>query len=360
MVHLWLEQLKNLNYNYIMGLPSISVVMPVFNDEKYLKESIESILLQTYENYEFIIVNDGSTDSSEKIIENYQKQDDRIILLTQDNQGITKSLNRGIKNSKGKYIARMDADDICDSKRFEFQIEYLEKNPNTDIVGSMVSKISEKGEVIQSLNDLPIEDYQIKWHLIFGTPLIHPALMIRKCVFINNGYYSDRLNFAQDIEFWRRTSSHVRFYNVPKILFKLRIHNQSTSSMFQNEQNNVREKSLVYYINSLTGMNYNKKKIALLIKMKKSGLHTFSQFNFFVNILCRLRIVFLNKKCQSELEKRYINERLSSLFLHSSLNTIRRNIFVSILLIFSSILINYRIIFYKKTYWHLKQKLYNL
>ena len=342
------------------GSPLISVVMPVFNSEQYLDKSIKSVLEQTYDNFELLIINDGSTDNSNSIIKKYQSQDKRITILTQENKGITKSLNNGIKHSKGSFIARMDADDICDSKRFEFQIEYLEKNPNIDIVGSMVSKISEKGEVIQSLNDLPLEDYQIKWHLIFGTPLIHPALMIRKCVFINNGYYSDRLNFAQDIEFWRRTSRHVRFYNLPKILFKLRIHNQSTSSMFQNEQNNVREKSLVYYINSLTGMNYNKKKIASLIKMTKNGLHNFSQFNFFVNILCRLRIVFLNKKCQSELEKKYINECLSSLFMQSSLNTIRQNIFISILLIFSSILINYRIIFYKKTYWHLKQKLYNL
>ena len=133
--------------------------MPVFNNEKYLKESIESILKQTYVDYEFIIVNDGSTDGSQKIIEDYQKQDDRIILLTQDNQGITKSLNRGIKNSKGKYIARMDADDVCDPKRFEFQIQFLEKHPNTDIVGSMVSLISEKNEVMRLLDELPLAQF---------------------------------------------------------------------------------------------------------------------------------------------------------------------------------------------------------
>ena len=343
-----------------MGLPSISVVMPVFNNEKYLKESIESVLNQTYHNYEFIIVNDGSTDSSEKIIKNYQKQDDRIILLTQDNQGITKSLNRGIKNSKGKYIARMDADDICDSKRFEFQIQFLEKHPNTDIVGSMVSKISEKGEVIRILDDLPSEDYQIKWHLLFGTPLIHPALMIRKCVFINNGFYNDRLNFAQDIEFWRRTSSHVKFFNLPKILLNLRIHNQSTSSMFQSEQNSVREKSLVHYINALTGMNYNNTKITLLIEFIKNGISTFSQFNHIINILGRLRIVFLNNKCHSRLQRKYINNSLSSLFLKSSFYTIRLNLLLSILLILIAISINYRIIFHKKTYWYIKQRLFNL
>lgn len=334
--------------------------MPVFNNEEYLKGSIESILKQTYDNYEFIIVNDGSTDSSETIIENYQKQDDRIILLTQDNQGITKSLNKGIKNSKGKYIARMDADDICDPKRFEFQLQFLEKYPNTDIVGSMVSLISEKGEVIRLLDDLPLEDYQIKWHLIFGTPLIHPALMIRKCIFVKNGYYNDRLNFAQDIEFWRRISSRVRFYNIPKILFNLRIHNQSTSSMFQNEQNSVREISLVHYINTLTGMNYNNANINLLVQLMKNGIHTFSQFNCFFDILSRLRIVFIKNKCQSKIERRYINEGLSSLLLQSSINTIRLNMIISIFMIFLSILFNHRIIFHRKTWWYIKQEFYRL
>ena len=151
-----------------MSSPSISVVMPVFNNEQYLKESIESVLRQTYDNYEFIIINDGSTDSSKKIIEKFKQDDDRIILLTQKNLGITKSLNRAIKYSNGDYIARMDADDICDPKRFELQIQHMKKNPNIDIVGSMVSLISKKGETIKFMNDLPIEDYQIKWQLIFG------------------------------------------------------------------------------------------------------------------------------------------------------------------------------------------------
>ncbi|HIF01788.1 MAG TPA: glycosyltransferase family 2 protein [Nitrospinaceae bacterium] len=100
-----------------MHSPIISVLMPVYNNQKYLQKSIESILTQTVGDYEFIIVNDGSTDSSEKIIKNYQEKDDRIILLTQENQGVTKSLNKGIKNCRGKYIARMDADDVCAWRR---------------------------------------------------------------------------------------------------------------------------------------------------------------------------------------------------------------------------------------------------
>ena len=338
-----------------MSSPSISVVMPVYNNEQYLQESIESVLRQTYDNYEFIIINDGSTDSSKKIIEKFQQDDDRIILLTQKNLGITKSLNRAIKYSNGDYIARMDADDICDPKRFELQIQHMEKNPNIDIVGSMVSIISKKGEIIKFMNDLPIEDYQIKWQLIFGTPLIHPALLIKKSTFTRYGYFDDRLDVAQDIEFWRRISCRVRFYNLPKILLKLRIHNRSTSFLFQNEQDKVRHISLVQYVNKLTGPYYNNSKIALLIDFMKNGSSSVYQLQNAINILNRIRIVFINRKCRSSIQKRYINKSFSELFIKSALNTIKIDSYLSLLMLTLSVLINFRIIFYRKTYWYIKQ-----
>ena len=331
--------------------------MPVYNSQKYLRKSIESILTQTIGDYEFIIVNDGSTDNSGQIIKNYQEKDDRIILLTQDNQGVTKSLNKGIKNSRGKYIARMDADDICAPKRFELQLEYLEKYPNTDIVGCMVSLISEKGKIIRSLDDLPLEDYQIKWHLIFGSPLIHPALMIRRRIFDDIGYYDDSLNVAQDIEFWRRLSHQIKFYNIPERLFDLRIHKESTSSLFPNEQENIRNKSLVQYINTVTGMNYTIPDIHLLIKLMKNGINNFSQFHFLTNILNHIRIAFINNKCQSKFERKYINENLSSLFLQSAFKAVQSNIIISIFMIISSMLFNYKMIFKRKTWWYMKQGL---
>jgi len=340
-----------------MHVPKISVIMPVFNCEKYLDESINSILNQTYRDFNFFIINDGSTDNSEKIIKNYQEKDDRIILLTQNNQGVTKSLNKGIRNCRGKYIARMDADDVCAPKRFELQLEYLEKYPNTDIVGCLVSLISEKGKLIRSLDDLPLEDYQIKWHLIFGSPLIHPALMIRRRIFDDIGYYDDSLNVAQDIELWRRLSHHIKFYNIPERLFDLRIHKESTSSLFRNEQERIRNKSLVQYINTLTGMKYKISDINLLIKLMKNGISNFSQFRFSTNILNRLRIVFINTKCKSKFEKKYINENLSSLFLQAVFNTVRSNIIISIFMIISSVLFNYKMIFKRKTWWYMKQGL---
>jgi len=338
-----------------MHVPKISVIMPVFNCEKYLDESINSILNQTYRDFEFFIINDGSTDNSEKIIKNYQKKDDRINLLTQNNQGVTKSLNKGIRNCRGKYVARMDADDICAPKRFELQLEYLEKYPNTDIVGCMVSLISEKGKVIRSLDDLPLEDYQIKWNLIFGTPLIHPTLMIRRRVFEDIGHYDQSLNVAQDIEFWRRLSHHIKFYNIPQRLFDLRIHKESTSSLFRNEQESIRNKSLVQYVNTITGMNYKISDIHLLIKLLKNGINTFSQFRFLTDILNHLRRAFINTKCQSKFERKYIDKNLSSLFLQSAFKAERSNFIISIFMVLSSVLFDYKMIFKKKTWWYMKQ-----
>ncbi len=334
--------------------------MPVFNCEKYLDESINSILNQTYRDFEFFIINDGSTDNSEKIIKNFQEKDDRINLLTQNNQGVTKSLNKGIRNCRGKYVARMDADDICAPKRFELQLEYLEKYPNTDIVGCMVSLISEKGKVIRSLDDLPLEDYQIKWNLIFGTPLIHPTLMIRRRVFEDIGHYDQSLNVAQDIEFWRRLSHHIKFYNIPQRLFDLRIHKESTSSLFRNEQESIRNKSLVQYVNTITGMNYKISDIHLLIKLMKNGINTFSQFRFLTDILNHLRRAFINTKCQSKFERKYIDENLSSLFLQSAFKAERSNFIISIFMILSSVLFDYKMILKRKTWWYIKQEFYRL
>jgi len=114
----------------------VSIVMSVYNAQKYLDEAIESILNQTYSNFEFIIINDGSTDKSLEIIENYAKKDSRIIVINRENKGLIYSLNEGIRKANGKYIARMDADDISLPQRLEKQVEFMEKNKNIGICGT--------------------------------------------------------------------------------------------------------------------------------------------------------------------------------------------------------------------------------
>ena len=119
----------------------ISVIMSVYNDEKYLSKAVESILNQSYKDFEFIIVNDGSTDNSFEILEKYQQDDKRVILIEQDNIGLTKSLNKAIDMACGKYIARMDSDDISLLTRFQKQIDFLEQNKDYALAGTNIAKI---------------------------------------------------------------------------------------------------------------------------------------------------------------------------------------------------------------------------
>lgn len=138
--------------------------MSVYNGEKYLAEAIESILNQTYKNFELIIINDGSKDNSVEIIKNYMKQDNRIVLIDRENKGLPYSLNEGISVAKGEYIARMDADDISLPTRFEKQVDYMQKN-ELDVCGSYIKLFGDnrKEQVIKN----PITNEDIRFSLLF-------------------------------------------------------------------------------------------------------------------------------------------------------------------------------------------------
>lgn len=141
--------------------PKVSVVMSVYNGEKYLPETIDSILNQTFKDFEFIIINDGSTDKTAKILTSYD--DPRIRIFNQENMGLTKSLNRAISLAKGEYIARMDADDISYPERLKKQVDYLNKNPDIGLVGSKYIRIDKRGRKIDEIN-VPIGTDNILKH----------------------------------------------------------------------------------------------------------------------------------------------------------------------------------------------------
>jgi len=155
-----------------MNNPLISVVLSVYNAEKYLVEAIKSILNQTFKDFEFIIINDGSTDKSLEIIESYQKEDERIILISRENKGLIASLNEGIEKAKGKYIVRMDADDISLSTRFEEQVKIMEENQNIGLCGTSVIVFG--NNIKNDVWKLSKDDKTIKTELLFSSPLFHP------------------------------------------------------------------------------------------------------------------------------------------------------------------------------------------
>lgn len=211
--------------------PIVSVVMPVYNAEKYLDEAIESILNQTYKDFEFIIINDGSTDKSLEIIEKYKNQDERIVLISRENRGLIASLNEGIEKAKGKYIARMDADDISLPERFEKQLELMEKE-NIDICGCHYSMINKYGKYIDMVY-VPLDNLSLLLYLILAVPFAHGSVMMRKSFLDNkNLEYGQKADFAEDKALWiQMYEFNAKFGNVNEVLFEYREFSQSLSKI---------------------------------------------------------------------------------------------------------------------------------
>lgn len=207
------------------NIPLVSVVMSVFNSEKYLVEAIESILNQTYTNFEFIIINDGSTDSSLEIIQEYMKKDERIVLISRENKGLPYSLNEGIEKAKGKYIARMDADDISLLTRFEDQLKFLEEK-DLDICGTNIQLFNE--DYTYKVWNYPQNDSSIKFILMFMSSFAHPTVIMKKNIFQKVKYQEYKT--SQDYRLWCDIAINgYKMGNIDKVLLKYRYHTEQIS-----------------------------------------------------------------------------------------------------------------------------------
>ncbi|MDD2766379.1 MAG: glycosyltransferase [Candidatus Moranbacteria bacterium] len=211
--------------------PILSVVVAVFNGERFLSEAIDSILSQTYDNFELLIINDGSTDDTEKIIQNYTEKDGRIVYIKNNvNLRQSRSWNRGIKIAKGQFIIRMDADDICLPDRFEKQYQYMLLHPNIGVLGSHYYIFSNNKE--KKAKNAPF------FSIIDGRPPVHhPTCCIRKELFEKFGYYDSRYDNAEDTELWYRFYSRgVEFSNLDDYLLLYRVHENNVSIKKQKKQ----------------------------------------------------------------------------------------------------------------------------
>lgn len=207
----------------------VSVILPVYNAAPYLKESIESILAQSFGDFELIIINDGSTDESEEVIREFS--DPRIVLINNnENIRLISTLNKGLQNAKGKYIARMDADDIALISRFESQWKFMEANPEVDVCGSSISYFNHSG-VIRSWIVLS-EDKDIKTELLAGPAFAHPTVFMRTSSMRKfNISYSNEYLHTEDYELWIRMSRlGFRFHNLKDVLLHYRLHDSNVST----------------------------------------------------------------------------------------------------------------------------------
>lgn len=199
--------------------PKVSVIMPVFNGKRYLREAIDSILAQTFTDYEFIIIDDGSTDGTRDIINSYSDQ--RIVNLHHHtNLGITRSLNDGLKVARGELIARQDADDISLPERLALQVNFLNSNKKVGLVGTRwLRTINENESRAASCHTM---NFDIKFLLLFSNQFVHTSVVFRKRLIDQFGGYSEQHNGSEDYELWTRLSCHTLFANLENVLVTYR------------------------------------------------------------------------------------------------------------------------------------------
>ena len=213
--------------------PRVTVLMPVYNAAATVREAIESVLGQTYGDFQFLVIDDGSTDNSAEIIRSYG--DARIRLeFNEVNVGVVSTLNRGLDMAQGEYVLRMDADDVCLPDRLSQQLKFMDKSPKVGACGTWVTTIGEKaGRILK----YPCSPEDIKAHLLFHNAIVHPSVCLRRAAFIDNDLrYDDRYPHAEDFELWQRASRRFPLANVGQVLLKHRVHEQSITRQNQAAQ----------------------------------------------------------------------------------------------------------------------------
>lgn len=249
-------------------MPTISVIMPTYNAEKYISTAIESILQQTFEDFEFIIIDDASTDQTYDIICSYH--DKRITRIrNQRNLGVAACINKGILIAHSEFIARMDSDDISKPDRFQKQVQFMNANSNLGISGTHMEIIDNKGKVIKE-HLKKIGDETIKVSLFFGhTSFAHPSIMMRsRMIDMYHLRYDTAFQYAEDFDLYCRCSSFMAMDNYPECLVQYRIHPESVSQKYKQQQ----------VIDAKTALYLHLRRLRVPFSLKDFNIHT--QFAF--------------------------------------------------------------------------------
>ena len=216
--------------------PLISVCMPVYNAERYLAEAIESILGQTFRDFEFLIIDDGSTDRSLAILERYAARDARIRLSSKPNAGYVVRLNEMLHQARGDLIARMDADDVALPERFARQVEFLRSHPEVDVVGGAQEHIDSKGYPLTVHYDPQGHEEISELAMSGACPINHPSVMMRRKALLAVGGYRVEMMPAEDLDLWLRMGERGRLANLPDVIMRYRVHDSSVSASLQRRQ----------------------------------------------------------------------------------------------------------------------------
>ncbi len=218
-------------------MPLVSVLMSVYENASTLRAALDSILAQSLADFEFIVIDDASTDNSKSIIQKYR--DSRIILIENErNLGLTAALNVGLQSAKGKYLARMDADDIALPTRLEKQVAYLERHPEVGILGTAAEVIDAAGEP-QGISNRPQTGLAIRWMSLLANPFLHPTVMFRRELLVEHSLtYDERFSTAQDYDLWGRLLQHTQGANLAEPLLQYRLSSGITGEHRQSQLRN--------------------------------------------------------------------------------------------------------------------------
>ena len=277
-----------------MKTPIVTVLMPVFNGEKYLDASINSILKQTYKDFEFLIIDDGSTDATDGIVHSFN--DSRIkFLKNQNNLGIVATLNKGISLAQGEFIARMDADDISLPHRLEKQVNFMRKHMHIGICGCGIINFGNRNYI----NIYPEKEKDIRALLLFNAAFPHPGVMA-KTELLKKYKYNGRFRFAQDYELWTRIIHATHCANLPEVLLHYRQYDQQTSQKKRSEQLKLADQVRFNYLKSIHP-SFERKDAEKLGKIARREFMPFSEAKDLLEKILSLHNSFFDEKSLKEM-----------------------------------------------------------
>jgi hypothetical protein len=234
-----------------MSDPPVSVLMSVHNGVRFLREAVDSILSQTWANFEFLGIDDGSTDGSGALLDKLARRDPRMRVIHQENMGLTKSLNRGLALARGDLVARMDGDDVSEPTRLEVQMGYLAKHPEIAVLGTSDTMIDGDGRVLRHVGRT-VDPMVVRWELSYGNSVVHSSVMFRRGLVRAAGGYNSEFAYAQDYELWTRLlMGGAGISSTPQTLLKYRISGNNVFMTRRQEQENCALKAGHRYIEHL-------------------------------------------------------------------------------------------------------------
>lgn len=287
-------------------MPRVSILMSVHNGLPYLEQAVDNILKQTFADFEFLIVDDASTDGTLAFLESLDDPRIRIIKHS-TKQGLAKSLNEMAREASGRFIARMDADDISEPTRFEKQVAFLESHPGVGVLGTAAVMIDKNGK---RLRDYPVltGHLPIKWRALFANPMAHPSVMLHREILIANPYDESYPN-SQDYELWSRLlfDKGINFANLDEKLLRYRIHSSSTTS---SKQKKAELSTATMLKNIKRYFDLNPTQESLFRKSRAGERLTLGESLAFRRLFREIREAFLKKETADDFSLRTINAEI--------------------------------------------------